>query len=284
MILLKQLAALAVCLALLGRVALAAPVAMVTDLQGVVTAAPKAKLTLMAYIEPATEIQVEAGGRLTLTFFAGAQEQTVRGPAKILVQTDNVDVLQGEAAQSRKLDPDKVSAAKKFEPALHDRMAVATFVMRSSSPPKLALLAPVDTKISTIAPEFSWRAATSANEYKLTLWDDQGRVLREARARGTKWRPLPNEALRYGREYQWKVESVDAAVQAESANARFSLLDEEAVKRIAQQKPKAGAVFSERLLYATQLEIEGLAFEAAQQWRALAAERPQDAVLQKLAR
>lgn len=280
----KCLAALAGCATLSLGIASAAPVAMVTDLQGAATAARKVTLSLMAYIEPGTEIQVEAGAKLTLTFFARAQEQTFNGPAKIVVQADNIDVLQGGAGQSRKLDPDKVSAAKNFEPAARDRLSVATFVMRSTATPKLALVAPVDTKISTIVPEFSWKALNEAREYKLTLWDDQGRVLREARAKGTTWKPQPNEALGYGREYQWKVESVDAAMQAESRNARFSLLEEETVKRMARQKPKADAPFSERLLYAAQLETEGLAHEAAQQWHALAAERPQDAVLKKLAR
>ena len=280
-----RLAAAAGCAALSLGIAVAAPVAMVTDLLGAsaTTHKDKTKLTLMAYIEPGTEIEVDAGARLTLTYFAKAQEQTFSGPAKILVQADRIEVLRGGAGQSRKLDPDKASAAKQIEPALRDRIAIATFVMRSTVP-RLALIAPVDTKVSSTAPEFSWNASKGAREYRLTLKDEQGKVLREASVSGTTWKPQPDEALGYGRSYQWKVESVPGTGQAEAVQARFSVLEEQTATRIGQQKPGADAPFSERLLYAAQLENEGLKYEAAQQWRALAAERPHDAVLQKLAR
>lgn len=279
----KHLVAAAGCAALSLGIAVAAPVAMVTDLQGAPATTSKAKLALMAYIEPGTEIQVEPGAKLTLTYFARALEQTFSGPAKIVVQADKVEVLQGGAGKSRKLDPDKASAAKKFEPAARERIAVATFVMRSAAP-RLALVGPVDTKISMIAPEFSWKASKDAREHKLTLMDEQGKVLREARVSGTTWKPQPKEALEYGRTYQWKVESAAGSEQPESAQGRFSLLDAESARKMAKQRPGKDAPFSERLLYAAQLENEGLKYEAAQQWRALAAERPQDAVLQKWVR
>ena len=78
-------------------IAHAAPVAMVTDLHGTSTMTPKTRLALMAYIEPGTEIQVEAGAKLTLTYFARALEQTFSGPAKIVVRPDRIEVLQGGA-------------------------------------------------------------------------------------------------------------------------------------------------------------------------------------------
>ncbi len=262
-------------------IAHAAPVAMVTDLQGNSTMTPKTRLALMAYIDPGTEIQIEAGAKLTLTYFARALEQTFSGPAKIVVRPDRIEVLQGGAGEVRKLDPEKVSAAKKFEPAVRDRMAVATFVMRSA-PPRISLVAPVDTRVSAVTPEFSWMGSKDAREYKLTLMDEQGQVLREASISGTSWKP--NEALGYGRTYRWKVEFAASTGQSVSAQAQFSVLDQAGAARITQQKPSQDAPFSERLLYAAQLENEGLKFEAAQLWRALAAERPQDAVLQKWAR
>ena len=262
-------------------IAIAAPVAMVTDLQGTSSiTTPKAKLALMAYIEAGTEIQVDAGAKLTLTYFARALEQTFSGPAKIRVQTDKVEVLQGGAGQARKLDPDKVSAAKKFESAARDRMTVATFVMRSA-PPRISLVGPVDTKVSTVTPEFSWLASKDAGEFKLTLTDEQGQVLQQASVNGTSWKPSP---LAYGRSYSWRVESAAGTGQTVSAQARFGVLDQEVATRMAQQKPNQAAPFSERLLYAAQLENEGLKFEAVQLWRALAAERPEDTVLQKWAR
>ncbi len=279
----RQLALACACAALSLGIAVAAPVAMVTDMHGAsaMTQKDKAKLTLMAYIEPGTEIQVEPGAKLTLTYFARAQEQTFSGPAKIRVQADKVEVLQGASGSSRKLDPDNVSAAKQFEPAARDRMTAGAFVMRSASP-RLALVGPVETRLSMAVPEFSWSASKDVSEFKLTLMDGQGKVLREASVSGDSWKPA--EALQYGRDYQWKVETAGGSAQSESAQAGFSLIGEASAKRLAKHRPGKDASFSERLLFAAQLDNAGLKYEAMQQWRLLAAERPEDAVLQKLAR
>ena len=52
--------------------------------------------------------------------------------------------------------------------------------------------------------------------------------------------------------------------------------DAATAKRLAAARPAPGAPFSERLLYAVQLETAGLADEARQAWAALAKERPDD--------
>ncbi len=270
------LAAAALAAALSSAIAQAAPVAMVTDLQGAGASAGKTKLTLMAYLEPGIEIELAPATKLTLTYFAKAVEETFTGPAKIRLATDKAEVLQGAAAQVRRLDAERVAAAKKFESAARERMAVATFVMRSA-PAGIALLGPSDTKLAVTRPEFAWQPYQGERDYKLTLMDATGKVLQERAVQGTSW--TPQEALQYGRSYQWKV--ARAAGGTESSPASFALVDEGSAARIARQKPAADAPFSERLLYAAELETEGLKYEALRQWRALAAERPQEAVLQK---
>jgi hypothetical protein len=261
--------------------ALAAPVAMVTDLQGAATLAKdKSRLGLMAYVEPGTEVMLGANAKLTLTFLTRPLEQTFSGPAKIVVQTDRIEVLQGGAGQSRKLDPEKVTVAAKFEPAARDRMAQATFVMRSTSP-RLELIGPAATKVSTTTPEFSWKALKDASGYKISLLDDAGKLLREHKVSVNTWTPHGSEALAPGKSYQWKVEATLASALTNTAQAQFSVLDKAAAKRIAKRKPAAHAPFSERLLYAALLENEGLKHDAAPLWRSLAAERPDEAALQK---
>lgn len=278
------LAFVAACAAVLAGSAFAVPVAMVTDLQGAATLAKdKAKLGLMAYIEPGTEVVVEANARLTLTYLTKPLEQTFSGPAKIVVRADKIEVLQGGAGQSRKLDPEKVAIAQKFEPAARDRMAQATFVMRSASP-RLELIGPAATKVATTTPEFSWKALKDASGYKISLLDESGKPLGEHSVNVNVWKPGGKEALAPGKSYRWKVEATLASGQTDTAQAQFSVLDKAATKRIAKHKPKANAPFSERLLYAAQLENEGLKDEAASLWRALAGERPDEPALQKWVR
>ena len=274
----------AACAMLLAASVLAAPVAMVTDLQGTSTLAKdRAKLGLMAYIEPGSEIQVEANARLTLTYLAKPLEQTFSGPAKIVVQADKTEVLQGGAGRSRRLDPEKASAAKKFEPAARERMTQATFVMRSASP-KLELFGPVDTRIASTTPEFSWKAVKDATRYRISLMDESGSLLGEHTVGANTWKPQGKEALSHGKSYRWKVEAALASGQSDAAQAQFSVLDKASAAKLARHKPNAKAPFSERLLYAALLENEGLKYEAAVEWRALAAERPGDLTLQKWAR
>ena len=274
----------AACAVVLAGSVFAAPAAMVTDLQGPsMLAKDKAKLGLMAYVEPGTEILVEANARLTLTYLTKPLEQTFSGPAKIVVHADKIEVLQGGAGQSRKLDPEKVSVARKFEPAARERMTQATFVMRSASP-KLELIGPAATKVATTTPEFSWKALKDASGYKISLLDESGKLLGVHSVNVNTWTPRGKEALAPGKSYQWRVEATLASGQTDVAQAQFSVLDKAAAKEIAKHKPKAHAPFSERLLYAAQLENEGLKDEAASQWRALAAERPGEPALQKWAK
>jgi len=271
----------AACAAVLAGGVLAAPVAMVTDLQGAATLAKdKARLGLMAYLEPGTEITLAANAKLTLTFLTKPLEQSFSGPAKIVVQTDKIEVLQGGAGQSRKLDPDKVTVAMKFEPAARDRMTQATFVMRSTSL-RLELIGPAATKVTTTTPEFSWKALKDASGYKISLLDEAGKLLREQRVSVNTWTPQGSEALSPGKSYQWTVEATLASGQTDTAQAQFSVLDKAAAKNIAKHKPGQHAPFSERLLYAARLENEGLTHEAAALWRELAAERPGEPALQK---
>jgi hypothetical protein len=275
------IAFVAACAAVLAGGVLAAPVAMVTDLQGAATLAKdKTRLGLMAYLEPGTEVTLGANAKLTLTFLTKPLEQSFSGPAKIVVQSDKIEVLQGGAGQSRKLDPEKVSVAVKFEPAVRDRMTQATFIMRSTSP-KLELVGPVATKVLTTTPQFSWKAPKDASGYKIFLLDEAGKPLREHKVGVNTWTPQGNEALSPGQSYQWKVEATLASGQTDAAQAQFSVLDKAAAKDIEKHKPGANAPFSERLLYAALLENEGFTHEAARLWRELAAERPGEPALQK---
>jgi hypothetical protein len=101
---------------------------------------------------------------------------------------------------------------------------------------------------------------------------------------------LPKQnALRHGQTYKWQVEAqapggpAASRGPAVSAGATFAVVDAAAARRIAAARPKPGARFSERLLFAAQLETEGLAHESRQAWRELAKERPDDPTLKRWA-
>jgi hypothetical protein len=181
----------------------AEPVAMVTDLKGNVTHTVDGKpapLGLLAYLEPGTRLRLDAGARAVVTFFSRPVQVTLAGPAEALVEDGRARMLRGAPPQVRELDAARSGAARKLEPLQRERLAMATFHMRSTQP--------------TVP-------CTSSDSSK--------------------------------------------------------------TKRVATARPKPGAAFSDRVLYAALLETEGLACEAQEAWTALAKERPEDPTLKQWA-
>lgn len=260
-------------------------VAMVTDIKGAATLAEKGspeKLALLAYLMPGSEIRVEGGARLVITYFSTPQEFVFTGPAKVQINADGPRVLAGGAAETRSLGQEKVGVAKKFSAMQREKLSQATFEMRGIRA-GVRLLDPVDTLLSVRTPEFAWFGPRDAIEYHFTLSEDGGRVMQDLKMAQSAWHVPEAASLEYGKSYQWKVETTLPSGETLSAAGRFTLVDEMKARKIAEAHPKPDAEFSERVLYAARLETEGLKHEAKAKWRALARERPDDPALQEQA-
>jgi len=266
--------------------AVASPVAMVTDLTGSVSVGESGKIqsaALLSYVEPGAVLRVAAGARVALTFLSRPLEVTLSGPSEATVGNEGVTVQKGTAPVIRTLAAARSEAARNFQSAPRDRVALATVQMRSLAPPRIQIEGPANTAVSSTSPLLAWSAPEGAREIRIVVNDVQGRALVERTVSGSSV-ALSDAPLAYGASYTWRVEAKGPSGEPLSANASFSVIDAEQAARLAASKPAADAPFSERLLFALQLQSQGLAYEAKREWRALSAERPDDAALRQMAR
>jgi hypothetical protein len=109
------------------------PLGMVLDVQGAVAATEggkPGKVEMLSYLRPGMDLDVPAGGALTVTWYATSKELRFAGPAKLKVLRDRVQVVQGSGANERALGEEKVAATKS------SRLAQATIAMRSVAVPR----------------------------------------------------------------------------------------------------------------------------------------------------
>jgi hypothetical protein len=263
--------------------AYAAPAVMVTDVRGnafVVTKEkePSQRLALLDYLQPGAELRLDSGARVAVTFLAKPTEIVLNGPATVKIGDGVVNLLSGQAPQSRKLDAQIASAPGKFSASARERITVATFEMKSAAMPKLRLLTPNDTKVLDTSPTFQWTVPPGTAESRFTLVADDGKSVHEARTSGTTLTLPKGVALIPGGRYAWKVEAGSAYV-----DAKFSVADTATAKRLGKARPEKGSEFSAQVLYAALLDGEGFGHDAMAIWQALARERPDDTALQRLA-
>jgi hypothetical protein len=279
----------ALSLLLICSFAAASPVAMVSDLDGAVTLSEAGKSRpagLLAYLEPGTALRIAPGARVVLSFFSKPIEVTLTGPAEATLGPEGVTVAKGAAPAVRSLEPARVDAARKFELVQREKVGLAAVHMRSIVRPQLTVDGPANTGVYGTSPVLAWSGLPGVASYRLVLRESGGEAggntLVDQTVAGTSY-ALDQAPLRFGAAYEWRVEARLASGERVSAKASFSVIDGARAKRIAALKPLDNAAFSERVLFAVQLESEGLAYEAKREWRALAAERPEDAALRKWA-
>jgi hypothetical protein len=263
----------------------AAPVAMITDLRGTVSLGEPGKTRpagLLSYLEPGTPLKLEGGSRIVLTYFSKPVEITLAGPAEATVGADGVKVSKGEKPAVRSLQPARADTARKFESVQREKLTLAAVHMRSGARPQLTIDGPIDTAVFSITPLLSWNGMPGVSTYRLLVRDAGGKVVVDQNVAGTSFAPI-SPALSRGTTYAWRVEAKLPGGEPLSAEARFSVLDTGPALRISRARPEPGASFSERVLFAAQLESEGLRHDARHAWRTLSAERPDDATLREWA-
>lgn len=269
-----------------SSIAFAAPVAMITDLKGKVTLVEGGRsraATLLSYLEPDNRLQLESGAQVVLTYFAKPLEVTLGGPADAVIAADGARVSKGAKPTVRALDAGRVDTAKKFEPVAREKLALATVHMRAGPKPAPRPTYPADTAILSTTPSLDWAELVNASGYRVVVTDASGAVVLDQQVARPPLAIPADRALRAGAAYEWRVEAKLASGASASAESKFSIADAGRAKLIEGARPKDGASFSERLLYAARLESEGLREDAKQLWQALARERPDDEALKRWA-
>ncbi len=283
--LMRLIVAAPLCGLLIGLAQASEPVAMVTDLSGDVwiqKGDKQKRLNVLSYIEEGGSIRLDAKASISITTFTPAAEYAVVGPAKLELVGGAVHVLNGGKLTKLILDEQKASAGKQFSAVQRERLAMAALRMRGGGADGIGLnqLTPVNVEMLNAHPNFSWSAPREAKRFNLTLIDETtGKVIQEVSVNELIWK-MPSElSLQYQHQYSWKVRALLAAGQEMISTAEFTMIDEARAKRILQSKPAASAPFSDRVLYAVLLENEGLNTDAVDEWKMLAAERPNEPLI-----
>lgn len=261
----------------------AEPVAMITDLKGGVRLASKtqaAPLAVLSYLPPGEEIILDAGAQVVITYFAQSTEFSFKGPGRIAIQAQGAKALSG-SAETRRLDSEKSGAAMKFVQS--GKLAYATVEMRALFPVKPTPQSPVNTKIESLTPVFSWKSVADTEKYLLTLTDDRGQTIRQAETTTNSW-PIPADTIQHGAAYRWKIVAVVKSGEKFDAQGNFSVADQATIDRINAKQPAANASFSDQVTYAIFLEQEGFREKAKSIWQELAKQRPDDPNLKRRAR
>jgi hypothetical protein len=149
---------------------------------------------------------------------------------------------------------------------------------------KPTLLAPVNTKLSTTRPLFSWKSLNEAEGYLLVLSDEEGKAIQQVDVTNNSWQlPITTE-LKLGVDYQWRVVETLKSGEKLTAKGNFSIADEATIARVFAKHPSADAGISEKVTFAIYLESEGFRDDAKTLWRELATLRPEDQNLRFRAR
>jgi len=139
--------------------AFAAPFAMITDLQGnawAMEAGQPKKLSLLGYIEGRTEMKVDPAAKVAVTYFASGMQYNFAGPSRVSLEAAAPKVIDGRAAEFRKVTPEKAIEGGGLSTDQWRRLQQATVVMRAVKS-SFAVVGPDKTALLALHPEFEWR-------------------------------------------------------------------------------------------------------------------------------
>jgi len=253
----------------------AAPFAMVTDLKGdaaTLDGGKSRKVALLSYIEAPTELKVEAAATVGVTYFASGVQYSFAGPGRVSLGAQAPKVIEGKAAEARKVGPEKAIGGGGLSNDQWRRLQQATVVMRTVKP-AFSVVGPDKTSLLALEPEFEWTPATDARRYRVVVYGAQNRILHEATTDQTVFKPGAAIKLEPGGQYRWKVDALGVA-KPMSAAGTFTAADEATRKRFAANRPEGSAELPARIFYATTLEAEGHMHDARAEWKALAKQYP----------
>lgn len=255
-------------------------VALVSDVEGsvrLVRGGESGSARLLSDLFPDTRLELDPGARVVMLMLASGEEVTVRGAASALLAANGVSAEPAQAVSRRTSGVGGVQLRRKD-------LAQAAIVMRKSDqtvrPPLLSLSG---TYTIEQPPVFRWSAVEDSGPYRVTLLDDADKVLYEAVTTATEHALPASVALAPGRRYTWEV-ATRKANGVEHANfGDFGIAPPALRADALARKPRPGASFSDRIAYAVWLDTNELADAGREVWKQLAAERPGDEQLRRMA-
>src|SRR5262249_31526732 len=196
--------------ATLQVVAFAAPLAMVTEVQGdgeVLQQGKRAPLQVRTLLNASDGLQLAEGGRVAIAVLSRGQVFHAYGPGVFRLEDDGLTAERGSRGRVEKRELAAAIRALAVDPG---RNAQATIITRGDGPARgFAAVSPTGLQLEADARRLAWRAVdTNRSEdwkYQVVLSDDDGNVAYESTTRATELLVPANVTLMRGREYVFEV-------------------------------------------------------------------------------
>ena len=261
---------------LVGVVQAAPPAGMAMDVKGKVEQSVNGAalpVKLLDYIQPGSQITLDAQARLSLTLYAEKKLYQFQGPATVQVSVD------GKLGQTDGAEPVvKPLAERTLAAAQQTAFIPGSTRMRSAMAP-VVLMSPAKGSILTEGqPEFAW-ASAQAGPYSFRLIGADGATVWEKTVSGQSV-TLPGDVkLQKGVIYKWQV-SLEKG-HGKSDRGQFLMAAPEDIQAVRAAAPAAGAPIEEQVLYAVDLRDAGYVQEARKVVQQIGKTRPDlaDAIL-----
>lgn len=254
-------------LALPARAAL--PVALVTDLAGD-THSAGAPVDLLAELEADQTLSLADGARITLAWLDSGREYAFTGPAEIRITPAGPETVSGTPPQVH----DLAGAGTQGVSIRPQDVAQLGVTMRAATEGDgtITLKAPVGTLLLTDQPEFHWEGPDTRPLYRFRLFDSGRQLLFETVTARTQLTVPAVIPLPTGEDLSWEIKltSDDGA----RARGSFAIAAADILDQVNRLRPPPGAPFSQRVVFAAQLDNLGLHAAARDHWAELAEERP----------
>ncbi len=258
-------------------------VAVVTNVKGLVTrtaATVSAPVALLTELATGTDVALQPGAMLNLVYLKSGVEFQLTGPSRVVIDATEPTLVSGNRPVSRS----SVVAAQTVKLQTENgRVVLGGVVMRGVGAQQLKLLEPTG-KVLEARPQFGWLAPVGATAMRLVLREEgSDRVLASTAVSGERWTPDASVVLQPGVNYLWSIEATLPDAGRLVRSSYFSLVSEPERQRMVALRPEPGAVFSDRLIYASLLEQARYVSESRKWWQQLSRERPDLVELRGLA-
>jgi len=262
-------------LLLAGASALAQPVAVVTDVQGVaaLAGAPGATVAMLQQLHAGQELGLAAGTRLALAYYANGAQYELRGPGNVSIDAQQPHAAQGATVHAR---PAAGPAPVRLKPA---GLVQGAVVMRNLG---LRVVAP-DPQVLSTRPELAWTDSRTGTVYDVAVFDASGARVFETTTRERRSQVPESRSLAPGQPYALQVSARIGQDVVQVARAEFRVAPAELQAQAKALAPAADAAVADRVAYALWLEQNDLRDEARRWWAAIAHARPDQAALRQRA-
>lgn len=230
------------------------------------------RLNLLDYLPVGAQLRLPAGARVTLVYLSTSTEWVFTGPGRYQMLADAPGTLAGAAPVKGGSAASPVPDWHRVDPARRERMSLGAAVTRAAA--SIRIVGPDEADVLGNPPTLLWQAS-GAQRVRVTVHAaaTMAEVAR-TEVEGDRW--TPPAPLPPG-DYAWRVEPAVGGL-LRGAVARFRVVDGDAARYRHLRTAPTG--FAPRLARALMLDAEGFTHDAQLILTSLAAERPDEPLLE----